>query len=213
MFCKSCGAEIKEGEKYCPNCGSLALGDDIKGFKFDESSFTKSQEERGQESYNANTAENAGFESAGPSYGQQAPYGQQFNAMPLKTDRSLLLWLVLCIVTCGIYGLIFIYELSRDVNIACEGDGEETPGLLVYVLLSLVTCGIYSFIWYYKLAERLAKNCYRYGHPTNDNGVAVLLWMILGYFLCGIGPFIAEYIIITNVNTVCAGYNSAHSFH
>ena len=130
--------------------------------------------------------------------------------LALRTDRSLLVFVLLNIITCGIYKYFFFYQMIRDVNTACEGDGRNTQGLLILVLLSFITCGIYSYVWFYQLGDRLPNNCQRYGFPAAGNGTTVLLWMILGAFLCGIGPFIALYIIFEQVNRVCTGYNREH---
>ena len=78
------------------------------------------------------------------------------------------------------------------------------------ILLSLVTCGIYSFYWYYCLGNRLAKNAPRYGMSFQENGTTVLLWMVIGSLLCGLGSWVANYIIIKNCNQLCAVYNRAH---
>lgn len=126
----------------------------------------------------------------------------------LKTDRNLLVVILLSIVTCGIYGLYFTYSLANDVNIACEGDGESTSGLLTYLLLSIVTCGIYAYVWHYMVANRLAANAPRYGMNFQENGTTVIMWILFGSLLCGIGPFIGLHIIIKNTNAICAAYNN-----
>lgn len=79
-----------------------------------------------------------------------------------KTNRSIWVYFLLSLVTCGIYGYVFIYNLANDVNDLCEGDGENTSGLLAFILLGCVTCGIYSIIWWYKLANCLQANGRRY---------------------------------------------------
>ena len=110
-------------------------------------------------------------------------------------------------VTCGIYGYYFIYKLAEEVNIACEGDGEQTSGLVAFILLSFITCGIYAYYWYYKLGNRLAANAVRYNLNFQENGTTVLMWCIFGAFLCGIGQFVAMHILIKNSNMICAAYN------
>lgn len=131
------------------------------------------------------------------------------NAGPakLKTDRNIVVYILLTIITCGIYGLFFLHSWIQDVNTACQGDGDDTPGLLMFYLLTIVTCGIYSYVWYYKLANRLANNASRYGLRFSDSGGSILLWMILGSFLCGIGPLVAMHKLFTNTNAICAAYN------
>lgn len=125
----------------------------------------------------------------------------------LKTDRSLLLYIIFSFLTCGIYSYYFIYKIAKDVNVACQGDGDNTPGLLMFVLLSMVTCGIYAYYWYYKLGNRLAENAPRYGMNFQENGTTVIMWMIFGIFLCGIGSFVAWNILIKNTNRICQAYN------
>lgn len=126
----------------------------------------------------------------------------------VRTDRSLAKYIIFSIITCGIYSLVFLYGLAKDVNVICDGDGEETAGLLKLILLSIITCGIYGWYWYYKLGNRLANNAGRYGQQFVENGTTVLLWMLFGSFLCGIGPFIAMNILIKNTNALAAAYNA-----
>ena len=140
-----------------------------------------------------------------------ANYGAGVNwTRPVTEDRNFVLYVVLTIITCGIYGLVFLYSMIQDVNTVCDGDGEHTRGLLGLILLSLVTCGIYSFYWYYCLGNRLANNASRYGMSFQENGTTVLLWMVIGSLLCGLGTWVATYIIIKNCNQLCAAYNRAH---
>ncbi|MBO6307704.1 MAG: DUF4234 domain-containing protein [Oribacterium sp.] len=139
-----------------------------------------------------------------------APNGGYNGGLRLKEDRSLLMYIVLTIVTCGIYSFFFIYKLAEDVNTACNGDGEETAGLVKYMLLSIITCGIYSLIWLYKLGNRLSANSYRYGLSIQENGTTILMWYVLGSFLCGIGPLVAWHILIKNINAICSAYNRAN---
>lgn len=141
---------------------------------------------------------------AAPVYNQAPVYAQG----PLQTDRSLGMYILLTIVTCGIYGYYFIYKMAKDVNTACEGDGKSTSGLAAFILLSIVTCGIYAWVWYYNLGNRLQSNAPRYGLNFTENGTSVLMWLIFGSLLCGIGQFIAMNILIKNSNALCAAYNN-----
>lgn len=136
----------------------------------------------------------------------------EFQGM-LKENRSLLLYILLNIVTCGFYSLYFIHTVARDVNIACAGDGDHTAGLLKHFILSILTCGIYSIYWDYALANRTAANGQRYGYHIQENGTNFLLWMLLGWWLCGLGYFVARNITIKNVNTVCRGYNNQNRIY
>ena len=204
MFCSRCGAQIADGEKFCSNCGTpVSAGSEIKGFTYNEEEAYGADNASAGYNGNAAAGANYGGAGAGDGYYHSAPLG----SIPRKADREFWIYLLLSWVTCGIYSLIFMYELIRDVNVACDGDGETTPGLLQLILLSIVTCGIYSFIWHYKLGNRLSRNCKRYGYNVSEDGVTVLLWMIFSSWLCGIGTYVATYIIISQTNKVCEGYN------
>lgn len=114
------------------------------------------------------------------------------------------------IITCGIYSYYFIWKMAHDVNIACDGDGESTGGLVKFILLSFLTCGIYSWFWYYNLGNRLAANAGRYGMNMQETGTTILLWLIFGSLICGIGQFVAMWILIKNTNKICYAYNKSH---
>lgn len=136
------------------------------------------------------------------------PNAQNVNAPKLlKTNRSLIAYIFLSAITCGIYGLLFFDELSRAANTICEGDGEHTPGLLKYILFTLLTCGIYTFVWDYKLGNRLAANAPRYNQHISETGSTILMWRIFGVLLCGIGVFVAFHIELKNLNMLSTEYN------
>lgn len=127
---------------------------------------------------------------------------------PIKTDRGVIGWLLLSIVTCGIYSYYFLYCLARDINVMCQDDGDSTSGLAAFILLSFVTCGFYALYWYYKIGNRLQANAPRYGLMFQENGTTVLMWLIVGALLCGLGPIFAMNIIIKNTNAMATAYNT-----
>lgn len=193
MFCSHCGKEIPDSTKFCPNCGAdLSVGKKVQNAANDM--FDRSEKEVGsafseiRDSFNGTVREH------------------------LKDDRGLFSYILLSIITCGIYSYYFLYKLAKDINTACDGDGDKTPGLVAFILLSFVTCGIYSWVWYYKLGNRLAANAPRYGLSFQENGTTILIWLLFGALLCGIGPFIAMHILIKNSNKICNAYNRKYNF-
>ncbi len=130
---------------------------------------------------------------------------------PLKTDRSLVLYILLGFLTCGIYQLYVFYTIMRDVNVACDGDGKHTPGLLEFILFGILTCGIYDLYWFYSVGNRLADNAPRYGLRFQENGTTLLLWMLIGSLLCFIGSYVGVYFLLNNVNAICNAYNQQRS--
>lgn len=131
-----------------------------------------------------------------------------------KEDRSLLIMILLSMVTCGIYGIIFYWNMFNDINTVCRvkerDDSENTPNYLIYVLLCLVTCGIYGFYWTYKQGNRMQRVGEAYGLRIEENGTSLLIWKLFGSLLCGVGYFVAEYFLIRNVNRLCIAYNQEY---
>ncbi len=126
----------------------------------------------------------------------------------VKQNRSLLIYIILSILTLGIYSFYNTYSIAKDTNTICEGDGEKTSGLFLYIVFTILTCGIYSFVWYYKIGNRLQANGDKYGLKIVENGTTLLVWQLLGSLLCGIGAFIALHILFKNLNALATAYNA-----
>lgn len=190
-ICPTCGAQVNQAAAFCNFCGA-----------------------RLNQPYN-NSGNIPNYQPAPPNYNNGVNYnapGYYGGGAPIKTDRSLLMYILLTLVTCGIYSWIFLHEWAKDINTMCDGDGETTAGLLKLVLLTLVTCGIYSLYWYYSIGNRLSNNARRYGLSFQENGTTVLLWYIFGALICFIGPFVALHILIKNTNSMAMAYNRQHGY-
>ncbi len=98
---------------------------------------------------------------------------------PHIEKREIVTCILLSIVTCGIYGIIWFINMVDDVNRVCNDEKSNQSGGTVF-LLTLVTCGIYGFIWFYQAGERMYVAGQKYGMPISDNGTLYLLLMIFG---------------------------------
>lgn len=196
MFCPKCGTQVPDDTKFCPSCGASLSGEQQVADSIGKV-FESTEKELGSA---INDVSNS-------------IKGAPYHGERLKDDRGLFSYIILSVITCGIYGYYFIYKMAHDVNIACEGDGNKTGGLVAFIFLSFITCGIYAWYWYYSLGNRLAENAPRYGLSFQENGTTVLLWFLFGAFLCGIGPFIAMNILIKNSNRLCYAYNKTHNLY
>ena len=138
----------------------------------------------------------------------------KINKRGLKTNRSVWKYIFFGIITLGIYDLVLIHEMARDLNRIGEGDGSKpTAGLLKCILLSCVTLGIYWFIWIYSFQERMADNASRYSVNVRESGAVVLLWSLLGALALGIGPFVAMHMMLSNLNKLAKAYNQKNGLN
>ncbi len=109
----------------------------------------------------------------------QNPYYNQHPAPVGNTPvRSIALCIILSLVTCGIYALVWFYQLNEDTrNLTKDYDG-QTSGIAL--LLSIVTCGIYQLIWMYKQGEKIDRYKAAYGVPGGNTGILYLILSIFG---------------------------------
>jgi heme/copper-type cytochrome/quinol oxidase subunit 2 len=103
---------------------------------------------------------------------------QSFATRP-GTRQDPALVLILSLVTCGIYYLVWMHRVSQEVQDAL-GETDTNPGL--EVLLTIVTCFIYSYFWDWKMAQKIVRLQENVGIRPVDNGV---LYLILNF--AGIG--------------------------
>ncbi len=124
-------------------------------------------------------------------------------------QRNFVTFILLSLVTCGIYTFYFIYTTTRDINTMVGNDGRNTEPTTA-ILLSIVTCGFYTYYWYYDQGNRIKALADRNGIPCNENGTSYLMWVLLGTLICGIGSWIGIYLFIKNLNNLIAAYNSSN---
>lgn len=131
------------------------------------------------------------------------------NRILMSTNRSMLTYILLNIITCGIYSLVFYSKLGEDLNLmASRRDGKKTMHFcLVYFLLGPITCGIYLIVWYHCLCARIGEEAQARGINTGFGASTFWLWNVLGAFLCGIGPFIFLYKLCETMNLISHDYN------
>lgn len=133
---------------------------------------------------------------------QQAPVAQ------LKTNRGLIKYILLSIITFGIYGLVVMSAVSTDINaIASRYDGKKTMHFcLVYFIFSWLTFGIVPIVWYHRVSARIGKELNRRGIAYSFGAGSYWGWAVLGS-LIGIGPLIYLHKLLKSMNLLAADYN------
>ncbi|EOS61123.1 hypothetical protein C815_00688 [Firmicutes bacterium M10-2] len=77
---------------------------------------------------------------------------------PIVQERSIVLNVILSIVTCGIYQLIWLYLLAKDVNELSASQGKrQLADPIIVVLLTIVTCGLYGIYFFYQAGKAMAQ--------------------------------------------------------
>lgn len=97
-------------------------------------------------------------------------------------ERNIALYIVLSIVTCGIFGLVWFVQLTDDTNTVTppSPNGKPYTSGVLALILTIVTCGIYGYYWAYKQGERLDQAKASRGMPTNNQSLIYLLLEIFG---------------------------------
>lgn len=187
MKCNSCGYEYQDGDKFCPNCGAV-----------NNNANNSTVNQPNNNGFNNNGFNNNGYNNGGYNnngYNQQGNggYGGRYTA-PIK-KRDIVLSIILSIVTCGIYGIIWYIGLVDDLNVAA-GTPEDTSGVTVF-LLTIITCGIYGIYWAYTAGSKVSAIREKTGDRREDN--TGILYLVLNIF----GLAIVTYCLIqTELNKV-----------
>ena len=142
---------------------------------------------------------------------QQNQYQQPYQSMGplLKTDRSLVKFIIFSILTCGIYSIFFYTGIADDINRVASGrDGKKTTHYcLMTFVLAPITCGIYAFYWWHTISDRIGEEARARGIYTDFSATTFWLWQLVGAVLCGIGPFIYIHKLCKVMNDINNSYN------
>lgn len=126
----------------------------------------------------------------------------------LKTNRGLLKFILLSLITFGIYGIVVMSSVSTDINaIAGRYDGKKTMHYcLVYFLFSWLTLGIVPLVWSHKISSRIGNELNRRGLSYSFGAGTFWGWGILGSLIM-VGPFIYLHKMLKAMNMLAADYN------
>lgn len=149
MKCKKCGTEVDNRAKFCPVCGEpMGVGQAPQAPQPPRPNYSSSD--------------------YGHSGGYRAPI----------TSRSIPMAIILSIITCGIYGIYWLYCLVNDLNTASGRENDTSGGMMI--LFSIITCGIYSLVWYYTAGAKVADIEEYDGRPRD--GYLGILYLLLSLF-------------------------------
>ena len=112
MFCRNCGKELKDDWSMCPYCNTKIL---------------ESQNMENMSNLNVDGRED--FNNTGN-------INRQGNIT--LSEFSFMKYILLSIVTLGIYGIYTQYKFTKAINVICEGDQRESPNYFLVILLIFI---------------------------------------------------------------------------
>ena len=126
-----------------------------------------------------------------------------------KTNKRLLKYILLSIITFGIYAVVVMTSVGNDINIvASRHDGKRTMHYcLLCFLISPITLGIASIVWFHKISNRIGNELRRRNISYSFSCSDFWLWNVLGSLII-VGPFIYCYKLFKAANIMCTHYNA-----
>ena len=114
--------------------------------------------------------------------------------------KNIVTCIILFIVTCGFYGIYWLYCIISDIN-TISGDPDSMSPIVV-ILLSFVTCGIYLLFWVYKAGALLDQKAVESGRASESRA---MIYLILTLFFLGI---VTCALMQDSINTIADDQNN-----
>ena len=173
--CPECGASMDDDIRFCTECGASLSDAAVDA----PSEVTEEAEEKVEEPVAETVAEPVAEnveEKTAPAplpvvpVSDNSGYAGNGGYSGVGTNRNIALCIILSIITCGIYGLYWLYCLNKEIS-ELAGEKDYTDGALV-IVLTIITCGIYAFYWNYKMGERVDR-------IKGNSGNTAILFLVL----------------------------------
>ena len=91
--------------------------------------------------------------------------------------KNIAICIILSIVTCGIYSIVWFINLVNNLNILSDKKDGQSGG--VVFLLTFITCGIYGIIWAYKAGETVDEIKQARNMPASNSAIMYLILYLL----------------------------------
>jgi hypothetical protein len=89
----------------------------------------------------------------------------------------------LTLLTCGIYGFVWLWQVETEIK---EELGREDLNPLLDVLLAIVTFGLWGIYLAYRLPQDIVGVQKRRGGPVSDMSIPSLVLAVTGFWLVSI---------------------------
>ena len=93
-------------------------------------------------------------------------------------QRSIPMYIILSIVTCGLFGLYWFIVLTDETN-EVPGQTQLASGPMA-LILTIITCNIYGWYWAYKMGEKVDMIKAQNGQSSSNSGILFIILQALG---------------------------------
>ncbi|MCL2056569.1 MAG: DUF4234 domain-containing protein [Oscillospiraceae bacterium] len=93
-------------------------------------------------------------------------------------ERGIALYIILSIITCGIFGIYWYYCIASDLY-NNRHNIPTTPVLTI--VLYIVTGGIYGIFVYYKWGQAMTALCREHSIPDEDRAILYVILALFGF--------------------------------
>lgn len=127
----------------------------------------------------------------------------------LKTNRGLLKFILLNLITFGIYSIVIFSSVSNDINVICSRyDGKKTMHYcLLLFIIGPLTLGIAYIVWFHKLSNRIGSELNRRNIAYSFSATDFWLWDVLASLII-VGPFVYTHKLFKAMNVLSENYNT-----
>lgn len=126
----------------------------------------------------------------------------------LPVNRGMVKFVLLSIITLGIYGIVVLSNISQEINqVASSRDGKHTMHYcLIFFIFSWLTLGIAPLVWYHRICNRIGNELAARSLPYSIGAGTYWGWAILGSLIV-VGPFVFLYKFLKAMNILNEDYN------
>ena len=129
----------------------------------------------------------------------------------LQTNRNVWKLIILSILTCGIYEIIFLIPVAFDLDKAApKKDHSKTMNFLFVWILARITGGIAYCFWFHGISERIEDALSERNIPYQFGTNTFWGWYILGSLIL-VGPIVYLYKFCKAMNLLCEDYNNRNN--
>lgn len=127
----------------------------------------------------------------------------------LRTNRGMVKYILLSLITFSIYGIVVMSNISEEINlVASKRDGKHTMHYcLILFIFSWLTLGIAPIVWMHRLCNRIGNELKARSLPYSISAGTFWGWGVFGSLIV-VGPFIFCHKFLKSMNLINGDYNT-----